>query len=95
MWLSKLLLLAVCSAPLSSQTSPKQTTQQHNVTCLQTKSILAVTDYSPQQFSYQGRGQQTYVYGKLENEQVTSLTSMFYITTKDCTVKKSNTKNSN
>ena len=31
-----------------------------------------------------GRSPQTFVYSKLDNEQVSSLTSVFYITQKDC-----------
>lgn len=55
------------------------------VTCVsQTRNIIAQTDFIPKQFSYMSRQPQTYVYGKLENDQVMSLTNVFYIKEKDC-----------
>ena len=50
----------------------------------QNKNILAVTGFSPREFSYMGKQPVTYVYDKIENEQVTSLTAVFYVTQKDC-----------
>lgn len=74
---------ALCLA-LAAATPQKQPAQQ-TVTCLsQTKNILAVTDFAPQQFAYMNHATQTFVYTRLDNDQVTSLTSVFFITQKDC-----------